>query len=80
MRLCSYLSVAPNASQSVMQARCMALSLARITGHAVGDQFVVYHRAVRTWERCTETLGVAGLVHYKADEVVFTPFLVKMDE
>ena len=49
------------------------------TGRTVGNRFVVYFRAFRTGERCTESLGVVGLVHYKADEVVFPPFLVKLD-
>ena len=48
------------------------------TGRAVGDRLVVYHRAVRTWERFTESLVVVGLVHYEANEVVFPPFLVKL--
>ena len=49
------------------------------TGCAVGDRFVVYCRMFRTGEQCTESLGVVGLVHYEADEVVFPPFLVKLD-
>ena len=49
------------------------------TGCAVDDQLVVYHWAVRTWEQCTKTLSVVGLVYYEAGEVVFPPFLVKDD-
>ena len=49
------------------------------TGRAVGDQLVLYCRVVWTWKPCTETIGVVGLVHYEADEIVFPPFLVKMD-
>ena len=49
------------------------------TGCGVGDRFVVYRRAFRTGERCTKSLGVVGLVHYEADEVVFPPFLLKLD-
>ena len=49
------------------------------TGCAAGNQFVVYRRAVWTWERCTKSLGVVGLVNYEANEIVFTPFLVKLD-
>ena len=49
------------------------------TGRAVGDKFVVYRQAVRTWGRCTETIGVVGLVHYEADEIFFPTFLVKLD-
>ena len=49
------------------------------TGCNVGDRFVVYLRAVWTWERCTKYLGSVGLVHYEADEVVFPPFLVNLD-
>ena len=49
------------------------------TGRAVGDRFIVYLQAVRTWERCTKMLGVVVLVHYEANEDVFPLFLVKLD-
>ena len=49
------------------------------TGCAVGDQFFVYRRAFRTGGQCTELLRLVGIFHYEADEVVFPPFLVKMD-
>ena len=49
------------------------------TGRAVGNQFVVYRRAVWTWERCTKTICVVGIVNYEANEIVFPPFLVKLD-
>ena len=50
------------------------------TGCAVGNPFVVYPRAVCMWERCTKTIGLVVLVHYEADEIVFPPFLFKLDE
>ena len=45
------------------------------TGRAVGDRFVVYCRAVRTWERCTKTIGVVRLVLMRPMRLCFPPSL-----
>ena len=59
----------------------MASALARITPVAPSaiDSLYIAGRFGQG-ERCIKSLGVVGLVHYDSDEVVLSPFLVKLDE
>ena len=76
MKLCASLSAASVRDAGAMYGFGFG---ADHTGRVVGNRFVVYRRAGWTWERCIETICVVGLVHYEANDIVFSHFLVKLD-
>ena len=43
------------------------------SGRVFGNQFVLHRPSVRMREQFKELLSVVSLVHYEADEVVFSP-------
>ena len=49
------------------------------TDREVKNQFIVDHWTFSTGERCPKSIGLVGLVHDEAGEVVFPPFLVELD-